>query len=118
MKTNHSVPGTAPTDDQQVVPTGRDALLRVHIIATFIAWCMVATQIDAQIQQAWVARYNNAMTNGTNQPVKMLLDSAGNIYVTGFSENANTNLGYGTIKYAANGTQLWAERYDSNIFPN
>jgi hypothetical protein len=38
----------------------------------------------AQIQQAWVARYNNGITNGTNQAVKMALDASGNIYVTRF----------------------------------
>jgi hypothetical protein len=71
----------------------------------------------AQIQQAWVAHYNNGITNGTNQAVKMALDSSGNIYVTGFSQNANTNLGYVTIKYAPNGNQLWAARYDSTNSP-
>jgi hypothetical protein len=71
----------------------------------------------AQIQQAWVAHYNNGITNGTNQAVKMALDSVGNIYVTGFSQNTNTNLGYVTIKYAPNGTQLWAARYDSTNYP-
>jgi len=78
---------------------------------------LVATPASAQIQQAWVARYNNGITNGTNQAVKMALDSAGNIYVTGFSQNANTNLGYVTIKYAPNGNQLWAARYVSTNFP-
>ena len=67
----------------------------------------------AQIQRAWVARYNNGITNGTNQALKMALDSAGNIYVTGFSENTNNNTGYVTVKYAPNGSQLWAARYDS-----
>jgi outer membrane protein assembly factor BamB len=71
----------------------------------------------AQIQQAWVAHYNNGITNGTNQAVKIALDSAGNIYVTGFSQNANSQLGYVTIKYAPNGNQLWATRYDSNSYP-
>jgi hypothetical protein len=70
-----------------------------------------------QIQQAWVARYNNGITNGTNQAVKMVLDSAGNIYVTGLSQNVNSNLGYVTIKYAPNGNQLWTARYDSTNYP-
>jgi hypothetical protein len=50
--------------------------------------------------------------------VKMALDPGGNIYVTGFSENSYTNLGYATIKYAPNGNQLWAARYDSTNYPN
>jgi hypothetical protein len=85
--------------------------------------CFVLTGLTtfsstAQIQQAWVARYNNGITNGTNQAVKMALDSVGNICVTGFSQNASSNLGYVTIKYASNGKQLWAARYDSTNYPS
>ena len=70
-----------------------------------------------QIQQAWVSRYNNGIANGTHQALKMALDPAGNIYVTGFSQNTNSQLGYATIKYAPNGNQVWASRYDSTNYP-
>jgi hypothetical protein len=33
---------------------------------------------SAQVQQVWVARYNNGILNGTNKGVKMALDSSGN----------------------------------------
>ena len=82
-----------------------------------ITFALSSRDGTAQIQQAWVARYNNGITNGTNQALKMALDSSGNIYVTGFSQNANSNLGYVTIKYAPNGNQLWATRYDSTNYP-
>ncbi len=72
---------------------------------------------SAQIQQAWVARYNNGILDGTNQAVKIALDGAGNLYATGFSQNTNTNLGYVTIKYALSGTQVWADRYDDTNSP-
>jgi hypothetical protein len=71
----------------------------------------------AQIQQAWVAHYKNGILNGTNQAVKIALDSTGSIYVLGFSENTNTNLGYVTIKYAPNGNDVWAARYDDTNYP-
>jgi hypothetical protein len=87
-------------------------------ILGFVLSAVVAFSADAQIQQAWVAHYNNGVTNGTNQAVKMALDSNGNIYVTGFSQNTNNNLGYVTIKYAPNGTQLWVARYDSTDYPD
>jgi len=79
--------------------------------------CLLPFAATSQIQQAWVARYNNGILNGTNQAVKMALDPAGNIYVTGFSQNTNTNLGYVTIKYTPNGKQVWATRYDSTNYP-
>jgi hypothetical protein len=82
-------------------------------ILSFVLMVLMTFSAAAQIQQAWVARYNNGITNGTNQAVKMALDASGNIYVTGFSQNANTNLGYATIKYAPNGNQLWIARYDT-----
>jgi hypothetical protein len=84
----------------------------------FFAFFAVNFISTAQIQQAWVARYNNGITNGTNQAVKMTLDTNGNIYITGFSQNTNGQLGYATMKYAPNGTQLWAARYDSTNYPN
>ncbi len=71
-----------------------------------------------QIQQAWVERYNNGFPAGANQTVKMLLDGSGNIYLTGFSQNSNTNLGYVTLKYAPNGNLLWTQRFDSTNYPN
>ncbi|MGA2555822.1 MAG: SBBP repeat-containing protein [Verrucomicrobiota bacterium] len=78
-----------------------------------VAFSVVTPICSAQIQQAWVARYNNGITNGTNQAVKIALDTNGNIYVTGFSQSTNGNLGYATIKYAPNGNQVWASRFDS-----
>src|SRR5580658_4621634 len=78
-----------------------------------VAFVLTLCSAQAQIQQAWVARYNNGISNGTNQAVKLALDPAGNIYVSGFSQNTNGNLDYATIKYAPNGNQVWATRLDS-----
>ncbi len=47
----------------------------------------------------------------------MAMDSSSNILLTGFSQNAKTNLGYATVKYAPNGIQIWVARYDSTNFP-
>jgi hypothetical protein len=93
--------------------------LRRSVVAlTLIACTLFGHDGSAQIQQAWVTRYNNGFPNGTNQAVKMALDSSGNIYVTGFSQNIYSNLGYVTIKYAPSGNQLWAARYDSTNYPS
>jgi hypothetical protein len=77
------------------------SLCSLRFIAFF---AFVSVSASAQIQQAWVARY----TNGASQAVKMVLDSAGNVYVAGVSDG-----GYATIKYAPNGNQVWASRYNS-----
>jgi hypothetical protein len=52
--------------------------------------CLLPCSAISQIQQAWAVHYNNGILNGTNQAVKMALDSAGNIYVLGFSQNTNS----------------------------
>jgi hypothetical protein len=96
---------------------GRARLCRAVACLFLLPSFFLIQSAPAQIQQAWVARYNNGITNGTNQAVNLVLDSAGNIYVTGFSQNSNMQLGYVTIKYAPNGTQLWASRYDSTNYP-
>src|SRR3984957_12700611 len=99
-------------------PYCRPGPLTGRVLRFAICIFLFAMSARGQIQQAWVAHYNNGITNGTNQAVKMALDSAGNIYATGFSQNANTHLGYVTIKYAPNGKQLWAARYDDTNYPN
>jgi Beta-propeller repeat len=78
---------------------------------SFLLFLGSGTICHAQMRQAWIAKYNNGILNGSHQAVKIALDGAGNVYVTGFSQNATGNLDYATIKYATNGSQLWATRY-------
>jgi uncharacterized delta-60 repeat protein len=61
---------------------------------------------------AWVRRYE-LPGNGYNDYVRdMALDGLGNIYVTGTSEDVDTNDDYLTIKYYPNGDTAWVRRYD------
>jgi len=103
------------------MPCVRDKLSGVKSSAQRICGCflLLATMSGfGQIQQAWVAKYNNGITNGNHQGLKMTLDSSGNIYVLGVSQNANTNTGYVTIKYAPSGTPIWVARFDTTNFSN
>ncbi len=59
---------------------------------------------------AWTRRYNGP-GNQSDQPVGLVLDAAGNAYVTGGSYADNNHYDYTTIKYAPDGTQRWVERY-------
>jgi|SRR5581483_857616 len=67
----------------------------------------------AQIQQAWAVHYNNHFIVGQHEALKMEMGSDGNVYVCGFSQNANSNLDYVVLKYTPSGTLLWASRLDS-----
>jgi uncharacterized delta-60 repeat protein len=62
--------------------------------------------------QLWVARYNGP-DNSDDAAVALKVDSSGNVYVTGYSYGTDgVNSDYATIKYAPNGNQLWAKRYN------
>lgn len=47
-------------------------------------------------------------------PVGLAVDSAGNVYVSGTSDNG-ANYDYVTIKYNANGGELWVKSYNSRF---
>jgi len=65
---------------------------------------------DIAPEEKWVARYNGP-ANLTDWPRRMALDSAGNAYVTGYSESSHMRSEFITIKYNTAGRQLWVRRY-------
>jgi uncharacterized delta-60 repeat protein len=65
---------------------------------------------SANIQQ-WVARYNGP-SDSSDYATAIVIDTFGNIYVTGYSFNSGTNYDYATIKYNTNGDTVWVRRYN------
>ena len=66
---------------------------------------------DANGNEVWVARYNAA--NYEDEAEAIAIDNWGNIYVTGNSwAGGGTGPDYATIKYDANGNEVWVARYD------
>jgi hypothetical protein len=64
--------------------------------------------------QQWVSRYNGP-GNYDDIAVSIVLDGAGNVYVTGYSRSGistGTN-DYVTIKYNSSGVQQWVSKYNS-----
>ena len=59
----------------------------------------------------WVARYNNP-NNRNDLAIDVAVDNKGNVYVTGASDSTGSNSDYITIKYDANGNELWVARYN------
>ena len=66
---------------------------------------------DAGGNQLWVARYNGP-GNGGDHASALAVDAAGNVYVTGTSQGSDTVDDYTTVKYDADGNQLWVARYN------
>jgi len=68
--------------------------------------------VFAQVQQVWIARYDSP-TNSSASTAALAVDSAGNIYVAGaLNLSTNATADFLTVKYDANGNQLWSESYD------
>jgi hypothetical protein len=95
-----------------------DSLRTLCSLWLIILFVFATVPALAQIQQAWVAKYNNGIPSGNHQALKMTVDASGNIYVLGVSANADTNTGYVVGKYAPNGNEIWAARYDSTNYPS
>ncbi|MGB7054012.1 MAG: SBBP repeat-containing protein [bacterium] len=64
--------------------------------------------------EQWVARYDGP-GNSYDEARKMVIDNAGNSYVTGYSIDSYTHEDYATVKYNASGVEQWVVRYNGPI---
>jgi len=95
----------------------RHACLWTGLVA-LAAMALVAQPVRAAVTEAWVQRYSNVVTNSRDEAVKAACDAAGDIIVTGTTEDGiNTDMM--TVKYSgANGSVLWQKRYNGpNAIP-
>ncbi|MBA3649096.1 MAG: SBBP repeat-containing protein [Chitinophagales bacterium] len=61
--------------------------------------------------QSWVSRYNG-IRKGIDVIKALVVDDAGNVYVTGYSSSTSNGFDYLTIKYNSNGATQWTARYN------
>src|SRR5215216_5472703 len=83
----------------------------VQKVLLLSAFSLLSSLGFSQVSQEWVARYNGSL-NGSDRATAMAVDAAGNVYVTGSSQVGEANSDYATIKYDANGNQLWVSTYN------
>ncbi len=68
-------------------------------------------QYDSLGVEQWVARYNGP-GDTNDKATAIAVDSAGNIYVTGWSFSYGPHDDYATVKYDTSGTEQWVARYN------
>ena len=71
----------------------------------------VTVKYDSAGGEVWARRYDGS-SNGDDVAAAMVVDSSGNIVVTGGSHGSSTGNDYSTIKYDSDGNQQWMARYN------
>jgi len=77
----------------------------------FISLVALTAESFAQVDTAWVRRYNGP-GNDVDLAKALAVDGSGNVYVTGGSGGSTSNYDYATIKYSSVGDTLWVRRYN------
>ena len=72
---------------------------------------MISTQDEDTVIESWVSRYDGETADDDGGQA-VIIDSEGNIYVTGYSWGDDSYSDYATMKYDSDGNRLWVARYD------
>jgi hypothetical protein len=107
---------TGGTGNGVDMPTAMTMDADGNILVTGLSWSgtsvdYMTVKYDANGAQLWVMRDNGVGGDTWNEPAAITTDAAGNVYVTGFSENEQYWAGYYTLKYSPDGDALWQQRY-------
>jgi predicted Rdx family selenoprotein len=77
----------------------------------------VTIKYDVNGNELWVKKYDGGFGGSNDTATALVVDSLDNVYVTGRSIGSN-GYDYATVKYDADGNELWVKRYDSGYTDN
>lgn len=98
------------------MPTALTLDAEGNVLVAGLSWSgtsidYLTLKYDASGTLLWHAEDNGVGGPTWNEPAAIATDAAGNVYVTGTSENAQFWGCYYTVKYSATGEPLWQQRY-------
>ena len=76
---------------------------------------MVTIKYDASGTALWTVRYDNPQ-GGRDFALGLAVDNEGSVYVAGSSFRNESGSDFTTVKYSADGIQLWVASYDAGAF--
>lgn len=76
------------------------------------AFVIVFASAHAQVQQAWVRRFQNSPSDNNDNANAMILDGEENIYVAGYVTQIGSDKDAIIIKYDPQGNELWTATYN------
>lgn len=93
-----------------VVDADGNSYVAGYSLSPVNAYDYTTIKYDAAGNEQWQSHYNG-LAGGWDIATALGLDEAGNVYVTGRSQAADSYFEYATLKYNAAGTEQWAMRY-------
>lgn len=82
---------------------------------------LTSMQVASQVNLQWLNRYNPLIDGGVWTSANYMhldIDDEGSVYICGPSHDYTYGSDIVTIKYSANGNQIWTSRYDSGTPTN
>ena len=88
--------------------------LRYRGVLCLAAFVMVVLQPGfAAVNEAWVQRYSNVVSNANDSGLKVVSDAVGNVIVAGSTDTKMTGTDVFIIKYSGrDGSIIWQQRYN------
>lgn len=83
--------------------------MKIKITLISLLLFLFVDHIYSQATEEWVARYDSS---GVDQLYDMVVDTAGNVYVTGASIQGSATTDFLTIKYNSSGVKQWEKVYN------
>ncbi len=79
-------------------------------LVLLVLFCSTLT--FSQLARQWIARYAGDVKGGSNGATAVAVDNSENVIVTGWAQNRISGADMVTIKYSADGEQLWVKSYN------